>query len=296
MYKNIATQRLADTALERKQLEVDVLRLDQLHPHVSGNKWFKLKYHLQEAQRQRKAGMMSFGGAFSNHLVALAFACREQGLKSTAIVRGQEPPVYGPSLQQMKADQMQLIFVSREAYRDHDSLAASFVQQHPEYYVVPAGGGGPLGIRGAAEILDHPHRHYSHIVCAVGTGTTLSGLIRASQPGQQVTGIVCLKWPAQDRPRLFDDFRKGGGPPHVDLVFDYHFGGYAKHSPELLSFMNTLYMRHQLPSDFVYTAKMFYAVFDLAHRDYFPSGSRILAIHSGGLQGNRSLAPGLLCF
>jgi 1-aminocyclopropane-1-carboxylate deaminase len=258
---------LPDERLLAKQIEAVVLRLDRIHPVVSGNKWFKLKYHLQEALAQGYGGVATFGGAWSNHLVATAFACRQAGLQSMGIVRGE---TRSKALEDAMRYGMELQFVSRSEYGTR--------QVPGNYYKVPVGGASDHGIAGAQEILQliDPSA-YSHVACAVGTGTMLAGLMKGPLP---VIGISSLKIP----------------PASTNVFYDYHFGGYARWNSTLIEFMNEIYQLHGLPTDFVYTAKLLYGVMDLASKDYFAPGSRLLIIHSGGLQGNRGLPAGQLTF
>lgn len=288
-------QRLCNPLHKSKEVVADVLRLDKVHPVISGNKWFKLKYHISKAVQLNSGGVLSFGGAFSNHLVALAHACRENGLRSAAIIRGDEATT-NHSINDMKHQGMELIFVSRDAYRNRLDLSRSFCAIHPDFYVVPEGGQGEEGIKGAAEILDNIPPGYTHIICAVGTGTTLAGIINASQKEQQVLGICALKISAQNNNELSDFLRKNANKNNYHLKYDFHFGGYARKTPALVNFMNQFYTTENIPTDFVYTGKMFYAVEELIAGNYFPQGSKLLVIHSGGLQGNRSLPPGELIF
>lgn len=274
---------LPDERLQKQGITMEVLRLDRIHPVVSGNKWFKLKYHLQEAIQQHKKGIITFGGAWSNHLVATAFACQQAGLACMGIVRGEELPT--ATLQDARRYGMQLQFVPRHY---------QYEQEHTDYLVVPMGGQNNLGVAGAAEILQTIDRSsYTHIACAMGTGTMMAGLVKASDPHQQVLGISSLKLPAGNN-TLHDLVVQQG--TNFNICYDYHFGGYARKTNELISFMNDLYTRHQLPTDFVYTGKLLFGLFHLASKGYFGGGSRILVIHSGGLQGNRSLPPGTLTF
>lgn len=279
-----------------QSVETDILRLDQVHPVVSGNKWFKLQVYLQNAIRQHKQGILSFGGAWSNHLVALAFAAREAGLASRGIVRGEEGVKLSDALAEARSYGMELVFVSREAYRDPQILQNDPSLLPPEWLVVPEGGRGPEGIAGAETILSlvPDLAAYTHICCAVGTGTMLTGICNAALPLQEIIGISSLKGndllSASVRRGLHDTNR------NFRILFDFHFGGYAKHPPELISFMNKLYAATSIPTDIVYTAKMLYGVDKLIRKDNFKKGSRLLLIHSGGLQGNRSLMPGELIF
>ena len=283
MYKKPLIQAIARQSF-------DVLRLDQIHPHVSGNKWYKLKHYLEQAEASGKEGLASFGGAYSNHLVALAFACKERNLRSLGIIRGEEPSQYGPSLHQMREFGMELRFIPRSQYKRREAHI------NEQFLVVPDGGAGEEGVRGAAGIMSDSPLHYTHIICAVGTGTTLAGLVNASRSHQQVIGVSCLKIQQQADNELQRYIDTLTIKKNYTLLFDYHFGGYAKKNDKLLAFMNDLYRREQIPTDFVYTAKLFYAVFDLLKRNYFAEGSQLLVIHSGGLQGNRSLPEGTLNF
>ncbi len=295
MYKNPFIQSIAEQTFAGKMVSVDTLRLDLIHPQVSGNKSFKLKYHIEEAVASGKKGIISFGGAFSNHLVALAYACRENGLESIGIIRGEEPVVYGPSLQQMKEFGMSLEFVSRETYKNKELLLSETITKHPQFYMVAEGGGGRMGIKGAAEIMNIPCNNYTHIICAVGTGTTMAGIINGSHNGQQVIGISSLKVADTENNELID-LMHSTAHNNYKILFNYHFGGYAKKNNTLVEFMNRLFAEEKIPTDFVYTGKLFYAVYDLMWKTYFPEGSKLLVIHSGGLQGNRSLEKGTLIF
>ncbi|WP_165760229.1 1-aminocyclopropane-1-carboxylate deaminase/D-cysteine desulfhydrase [Niastella populi] len=306
-------------------MPIDVLRLDRIHPVISGNKWFKLKYHLQEAIGQNKKGILTFGGAWSNHLVATALACRQANLQSIGIIRGEKPATLSATLQEVQDYGMQLQFVSREAYSNEAAIIPGLQLQHPDHFIVPQGGQSHLGVLGAAEILElAPIKSYSHISCATGTGTMLAGLVHAALPHQKVIGICTLKMPDADdnslntfvkpyaagpasyanwrrgektSPRLEEGVDKIGEPvKNYRIFYDYHFGGYARKTGELLRFMNSIYQKHELPTDFVYTGKLLFGLMHLVQNDHFQPGSRILMVHSGGLQGNRSLPAGTLTF
>lgn len=279
-------------------MPTDVLRLDRIHPVISGNKWFKLKYHLQEAISQNKKGILTFGGAWSNHLVATALACRQANLKSIGIIRGEKPAKLSATLQEVQDYGMQLQFVSREAYSNEAAIIPGLQQQHPDHFIVPQGGQSHLGVLGAAEILQlAPIKSYSHISCATGTGTMLAGLVHAALPHQQVIGICTLKMPDGDNNSLTTFVNPyAANLKKYTIFYDYHFGGYARKTGELLHFMNSIYQKHELPTDFVYTGKLLFGLMHLVQNDYFQLGSRILIVHSGGLQGNRSLPTGTLTF
>ena len=291
-------QPLCGDLLKDKKVTMDVLRLDRIHPVISGNKWFKLKYHLQEALRQNKKGVLTFGGAWSNHLVATALACQQTGLASIGIIRGEEPVVLSDTLQEVQRYNMQLQFISRAAYSQEADIVPALQTEYPDYYIVPQGGQSHLGVQGAAEILHLTQiESYSHVSCATGTGTMLAGLTHAALPHQQVIGICSLKLPSGENNSL-NTFVKpyAANLRNYTIFYDYHFGGYARKTGELIHFMNTIYLQHDLPTDFVYTGKLLFGMMHLVQTDYFQPGSRILVVHSGGLQGNRSLPAGTLTF
>lgn len=286
-------QTLHDEVLTAAHITVDILRLDRIHPVVSGNKWFKLQYYLKEALDEKKKGLLTFGGAWSNHLVACAYACKQAQLPCIGVVRG-EQQVLSASLQEAVHHNMQLLFVPRAAYGNETTLMQEMEQRYPGHTIVPQGGQGAKGVAGASTILQLTPVHiYSHIACAVGTGTLLAGLVKGSAPGQQVIGISSLKVDAQHN-TMIDFVQAQTGRNNFSMIGDYHFGGYARYNDTLLHFMNSFYSRQQVPTDFVYTGKLLFAIWDLAAKNYFPRGSRLLVIHSGGLQGNRSVAGKLI--
>ncbi|MBV9986445.1 MAG: pyridoxal-phosphate dependent enzyme [Chitinophagaceae bacterium] len=289
--QKIALQALPTLSLH--DVRTEILRLDQIHPIVSGNKWFKLKYYLRDAQDQGCKIIVTCGGAYSNHLVATAYAASAAGLKSIGYVRGGEPAHFSPTLLDAQSFGMELRFVSREQYRDKNALAEADSAQ----YWIGEGGYGLKGAAGAAEIPGLVSKEsYSHILCAVGTGTMMAGLIKAAGAGQQIVGISVLKNHGvleQEVKALLDPDESGRS---FEILHDYHFGGYAKHPPALLQFMKELWKAESLPTDIVYTSKLLFAAQDLVNKKHFPAGSRLLLIHSGGLQGNRSLPAQALPF
>ncbi|MGV3658008.1 MAG: 1-aminocyclopropane-1-carboxylate deaminase/D-cysteine desulfhydrase [Chitinophagaceae bacterium] len=278
---------------QQKEVTLSVLRLDLIHPIISGNKWFKLKEYLAEAERLQKKNIVTFGGAFSNHIVATAAAGHQKGLQTFGIIRGEHPAQLSHTLQQAEELGMQLHFTSREAYSLKtipDAIAAL-----KDTYVIAEGGYGAMGAQGASTMLDLVNKQeFTHIAAAVGTGTMLAGLLQAAAENQQIIGISVLK----GYKALEDDVLKLIPTPkgNIKVLHDYHFGGYAKKTPALLQFMNDWFAQTGIPSDFVYTGKLFYAINDLIEKDYFPRGAQVLAIHSGGLQGNASLPKGTLIF
>lgn len=289
--EKITTDNLSLPAYQEKDVEVDVLRIDKIHPVVSGNKWFKLRYYLEEAKQQQKSTILTFGGAWSNHIVATAAACRLNNLSSIGMIRGEEPVSPSATLLEARRLGMQLFFLSREAYKSKQ-LPASLTNRD-DCYIISEGGYGITGAKGAATILDHALKNkYTHICCAAGTGTMTAGLLL--HPYQaDVISVSVLK----NNFQLEDDIRHLVNIKKKPVIIhDYHFGGYAKHTPALLSFMNEFYKQATIPSDFVYTGKLFFAINDLVSNNYFKQGSKLLVIHSGGLQGNSSLSKGTLIF
>ncbi len=288
--QNIHIQPL--TGLTEKDISTDILRLDLLHPVISGNKWFKLKYYLEEARQQGAVCLASFGGAYSNHIVALAYAAKEKGFNSVGFIRGDKSTPLSATLLEAQAYGMQFIFIDRDAYRNKEAITQQYHQ--PGWYWIPEGGYGPLGVKGAADILETADTSpYTHILCATGTGTMMSGLILAALPHQKIIGISVLK-----NHLSLEEEIKALLPDAVHASFEcvhgYHFGGYAKHPENLLAFMRELWQRDAVPTDIVYTAKLCYAVKELMAKKHFPVNSKLLFIHSGGLQGNRSLTQGSL--
>lgn len=289
-YSQIKFQPLSSVWLSSKEIEIAVLRLDRLHPEISGNKWFKLKYNLEEAEKQKKSTILTFGGAWSNHIAATAAACNLQGFKSIGIIRGEQ--LLTPTLVEAKAKGMQPHFISREAYRrkDDEGFIRQLVHEFDDPYIIPEGGDNALGIKGCKEILAGVNQHeFSHLCCAVGTGTTLAGLIEIADPGIRIIGFPALKNAKYLIDKIRGDLSKNNESKSWQLNMDYHFGGFAKATPALTIFIHHFYDQYHIPLDFIYTGKMMYGTMDLVKNNYFPSGSRILAIHTGGLQGNRSL-------
>lgn len=290
-FQNITTDFLTDPLFIEKNIEVAVLRLDKIHPVISGNKWFKLQFYLEEAKQLQKKTVATFGGAWSNHIVATAAACRQNDLNSVGIIRGEEPAELSATLRYARESGMQLFFISRDDYRNKKIPEALSKEG---FYFIPEGGYGEKGAEGAATILNHCEKKYfSHYCCAVGTGTMMAGLIRASSNNQQVIGISILKnnLELEENIKALDH-----GKENFRLFHNYHFGGYAKYNSGLIRFMNEFYLRNHIPSDFVYTGKLFFAIQDLIATNFFPAGSKVLIIHSGGLQGNSSLPKGTLIF
>ncbi len=281
-------------SIESNSCIVDILRLDEIHPLISGNKFFKLQLHILEAINNQYSTIATFGGAYSNHIIATACYCNQLGFKSVGIIRGEEPPQKSDTLLQAEAFGMQLIYVSRELFKEKEQIITSFEDE--SYYWVNEGGYSRLGAEGAADICSWIDESYTDIVCAVGTGTMMAGLIIGARPHQKVTGISVLKGNEKLIESVTDLLTDEEKKKHFELIDGYHFGGYAKHPEALLDWMNFFYNHSKVPTDLVYTAKLCYAVNDLLDKGYFAPDSKIMIIHSGGLQGNSSLPTGKLDF
>jgi 1-aminocyclopropane-1-carboxylate deaminase len=281
--------------LKEKYILADALRLDLIHPVISGNKWFKLKDYLPEIKQQNKNTVITYGGAFSNHIIATAAFCKEHGLNSVGIVRGEEPANLSYTLNNAQDCGMELFFVERGKYKTKE-IPDAVIKKYPDSYVINEGGYGIPGMHGASDILECTEvEQYSHILTAVGTGTTLAGLTEASSKQQTIIGISSLKnnfYLQEQINRLLSPHNKN----RFQLLHQFHFGGYAKYTSELIEFMNHWFTITGIPSDFVYTGKLFYAFNALASENFFPKESKVLLIHSGGLQGNNSLKKGTLIF
>ena len=267
-------------------IELYIKREDLVHPIISGNKFRKLKYNLQEAKRLGCKKLLTFGGAFSNHIVAVAGAGAEFGFETIGIIRGEE---LGDKIQEnpslFKAQQfgMQFNFVDRNQYRDKmdPNFLALLTARYGSFYLIPEGGTNELAIRGCEEILTAADKiAFSHICCAVGTAGTLSGIINASNADQQIIGFSSLK--GSFLSEVICNFAQ---QKNWSVIESYHFGGYGKVTDELIRFMHAFYDKYQVPLDPIYTGKMMFGILDLIQQNYFPPHSKIVAIHTGGLQG-----------
>ncbi len=277
------------------EIRVDILRLDLFHPVISGNKWFKLRYYLEEAASLQKKHIATFGGAYSNHIAATAFAAREMGFQSTGFIRGEKTASPSPTLVQAKNWGMNIIFISREVYPNKSLIMETF--DDPGIYWIPEGGYGKTGALGAATILDIADTSaYSHILCASGTGTMMAGLIKAAAPQQEVMAVSVIKNHLSLEAEVSALLEKTENEKSFSFVHGYHFGGYAKHPQLLIEHMRSIWEKWQVPTDIVYTSKLLFAVKDLLDNHHFSAGSRLLLIHSGGLQGNQSLPSYTLPF
>ena len=266
-------------------ISLHIKREDLIHPFVSGNKFRKLKYNLLEAKTQNKDTLLTFGGAFSNHIAAVAYAGKDKGFKTIGIIRGDElrdKISENPTLQFAENCGMQFEFVSREEYRlkSENHFLEKLKMKFGDFYLIPEGGTNELAIKGCEEILTENDADFDFICCAVGTGGTISGIINSVLDHQKVLGFPSLKGDF-----LQDEIRNFVETQNWELITGYHFGGYGKVSEELIAFINQFYAETKIPLDPIYTGKMVFGVIDLISENYFPANSKILLIHTGGIQG-----------
>ncbi len=273
-----------------EKVETYVLRLDKIDSYISGNKWFKLKYNLQEAKKLGLNRLLTFGGAYSNHILAVASAGERWGFETIGVIRGEKPLKLNERLLQAEKWGMVLHFISRQSYRNKndEDFIRSLEQKFGKFYLIPEGGSNTLAVQGTGEILDFlPQLSFSfdYVLCCVGTGGTLAGLAKSLfGTNTRLLGIPVLK----NASFLYDEIYnllQGTSFQPFELLLDYHFGGYAKKTSELLSFLENFVQKFQIPTEFVYTGKMFFAFFDLLQKGYFSENCKVLLVHTGGIFG-----------
>ncbi|WOE32824.1 MULTISPECIES: 1-aminocyclopropane-1-carboxylate deaminase/D-cysteine desulfhydrase [unclassified Acinetobacter] len=271
--------------IEYRDVQLSIKRLDLIHPYISGNKFFKLKYNIIHAKKLGYKGILSFGGAYSNHIAAIAYTAQLFGLKSLGMIRGEElaQRPLNPTLQQASRQGMALCFISRAQYRqkDHHLFLQQLQQQYPDFYIIPEGGCNTLAIQGCQEILtDTDRQQFKTICCAVGTGGTMTGLIKATQAQHYILGFSALKGCF-----LNQDIQQYTQATHWRITDAYCCGGYGKTTPQLFKFIREFEDKYTIPLEQVYTGKMLMGVFDLIEQGQLNNDDQLLIIHSGGLQG-----------
>lgn len=266
-------------------IELFIRREDLLHPEVSGNKFRKLKYNMEAAVSEGHRQVLTFGGAYSNHIAATAAAGRIVGMQTIGVIRGeeiQENYRENPTLKKAEEDGMRFKFVTRTEYRTKDSIAflTKLAEEFGDFYLVPEGGTNEKAIKGTEEILKEEDGIYDYVCCAVGTGGTIAGIINRSFSHQQVIGFPVLKGDF-----LMKEIKKYVNKENWRLETAYHFGGYAKYNADLLQFIRHFEQDTGILLDPIYTGKLLFGIFDLIEQNQFKKDSKILAIHTGGLQG-----------
>jgi len=267
------------------EITLYIKREDLLHPNISGNKFRKLKYNLEEAKAMGFSKLLTFGGAFSNHIAAVSAAGKQFGFETVGIIRGEELAdkiEENPTLKFAKENGMIFQFISREWYRNKEDL--DFIETlkttFGDFYLLPEGGTNALAIKGCEEILTDEDADFDYICCAVGTGGTIGGISNSALEHQKILGFPALKGDF-----LNNEIRKFTKNENWELISGYEFGGYGKVTRELIEFINDFHRKHAIPLDPIYTGKLVFGVMDLIQKNYFPNGSKILIIHTGGLQG-----------
>lgn len=281
-YASTPFQEIQDNFVRAAGVRLIIKREDLNHPLVSGNKWWKLKYNLEEATTLKVNTLITYGGAFSNHIFATAAAAKELGMKSVGIIRGEKTLPLNPILSFASASGMDLSYISRGAYRtkSHDD---SFLKGYTNYYLIPEGGSNSLAVKGVKEFAQSLNVEYGYLCCPVGTGGTIAGLIEGLPSGKTIIGFPVLKgaeFLVEEINRLSVESRSRS---NWRLMFDYHFGGYAKSNEQLTAFMNQFNTNHYIPLEKIYTGKMMAGIYDLMSKGFFEPGSTILAVHTGGL-------------
>ncbi|TRW94567.1 1-aminocyclopropane-1-carboxylate deaminase/D-cysteine desulfhydrase [Candidatus Methylobacter oryzae] len=282
--------RIDDPLFRRYQIELWMKRDDLLHPVISGNKWRKLKYILDHALTLGADTLISMGGAYSNHLHALAYVGKVLGMKTVGLIRGERPEVLTPTLQDMAEWGMELKFVSRTEYRQLRQYKGYYDLPglKPRHYWLPEGGAQALALKGVAELVDEMEISYDTLCVPSGTGTTLAGIIEAVPEQVSVLGVAALKNAGFLTAEVEGILSQSRNNWQINL--DYHFGGFAKTNAELNAFIEDFELKTTIPLEPVYTGKMMHAVYDLIKKRYFKPGQRIIAVHTGGLQGKRGFS------
>ncbi len=299
---NIPLQGINDAITKQFGVNLLVLRLDLAQPEISGNKLFKLKYNLLEAEKAGAKTLLTFGGAFSNHIAATAAAGKKYGFKTIGIIRGEEHSELNPTLKFVADCGMKLQYVSRTFYQNKKELYEFARKQFEKekIYFIPEGGSNALGVLGCQEITKFITRDFDYVCCACGTGATMAGVVRSLKKNQKAVGFQVLKadgyikkevsnWLSDsisEQESAIQNQEKVNVKNNWSINEEYHFGGYAKINEELTEFIKQFEQNNTIPLDYVYTGKMMFGVYDLISKGVFKSGETVIAIHTGGLQGN----------
>lgn len=289
-------QRLKSNLLETSGVELWIKRDDLIHPTISGNKWRKLEYNILKAQ-ENHLPILTFGGAYSNHIAATAAACQAAGILAIGMIRGEEHDGTNPTLSLANNMGMELHFISREDYsfKEEEAYIRQLKEDLGNFHLVPEGGSNYYGVMGCTNILKEVSEQFDTVCVSGGTGTTASGLLLSATENQKIELFPALKggqFLEQNVKSLllyslFEELAVEESMDQLDMITDYHFGGYAKIKPPLVDFVNQFYQDHQIPLDLIYNGKMMYGIFERLAHGVYPKGHKILAIHTGGLQGNQ---------
>ena len=284
-------QKIELPIFKEKEVNVYVKRDDLMHPEVSGNKWRKLKLNIDTFQKGNYQSIITFGGAYSNHILATAKAGYDFNIPTIGIIRGEETLPLNPTLKRAQELGMQLEYISRSVYRNKHTpeFLSNLQERHPKAYIIPEGGANLLGLLGCKKIVEEISLDFDYVLTDCGTGATLGGIALALAPHQKAIGIPVLKQGEFILNEVKENYKQLGlsniNWNSILLETQYHFGGYAKHTQELIEFMRWFYTNTEIKTDPIYTGKLFYALVDLIQKDYFPTNSTIITVHTGGLQG-----------
>jgi 1-aminocyclopropane-1-carboxylate deaminase len=294
VFKKLPLQVINDEITRQYNIHLYMLRTDLNHPHISGNKMFKLKYNLQQATELNKKAMLTFGGAFSNHIAATAAAGKEYGFETIGIIRGEKYPELNPTLKFAAECGMQLHYVPRSLYQNKKQLYTyvNNLFDAGNSYLIPEGGANELGVKGCKEIIDSVDINFDYITCACGTGTTLAGIVQSLNNNQKAIGFQVLKSEGYIKKEVEKWLNENDCNNWV-INEDYHFGGYAKIKKKLTDFIIWFEQANKIPLDFLYTGKMMFGIYDLIQKGFFEQGQTIIAVHTGGLQGNKGFNRGV---
>ncbi|MCA6078675.1 1-aminocyclopropane-1-carboxylate deaminase/D-cysteine desulfhydrase [Fulvivirga sedimenti] len=281
-------QRISEPLLGDREISLWIRREDLIHPEISGNKWWKLSGNLQEIlDKSSSPTLLTFGGAYSNHLYATASACAELGIPCIGIVRGEIPEPRNATLTFASDKGMELVSVSRSEYRNNAQISEKYQRIIPNLYVVPEGGTNEAAVLSCTAIVDDRMKEMNYVCVPAGTGGTMAGIIGGMENHGVVLGFSALKgdFLSEEVNGLLKKAFPERDLKHWRMITDYHHGGYARISDELIAFIQSFYGAHGILLDPVYTGKMMFGIYDMIRRDLFPAGSSICAIHTGGLQG-----------
>ena len=282
----IITQEIFDPSFNEKKIKVFMRRLDLISHPVSGNKYFKLKYNIDYAIKSKLNTIITFGGAYSNHILATSIFSKENNLKSVGFIRGEETLPLNSTLTDAVKNGMEIIYLSRKNYRkinDEEYLNQLRIK-YKKSYIIPEGGTNSLAIRGTESIIKSDEK-FEYICCPIGTGGTISGIINSSNHNQKIIGFSAIKGVKN----IIDNISNNVNKDNWNINEDYCQNGYAKISKDLIDFIYNFYETKNIPLDAIYTGKMMMGVLDQIKKNKFTSGSNILIIHTGGIQGNRGI-------
>ncbi len=295
---NISFDEINADYLTEREIKLTVMRLDKIHETVSGNKIFKLQFYIKKCLETEHKTIVTFGGAYSNHLAAASYLCKQYGIKCIGIVRGNDFENKTHTLLACQENNMQLHFLDTTTYKNIAGLASEkyIAEKFGNCTIIPEGGFGMDGAKGASLIMELlKEKNPTHVCTCVGTATTLAGLLMHANTVEKIVAVPAIKNMVDIEKRI-EDIGVIYNKEKLEILPNYHFGGYAKHSKELIAFMNSFYLSYNIPLDFVYTAKLLFGIIDSIKNNHFKNGSNIICLHTGGLQGNLSLPKDTLIY